>query len=192
MTANTIVLRVIEALDAAAVPYMLVGSYSSNVHGIPRSTHDADFVIDLPSDSALAPIARSLGPDLRVDPQLLLETVTGNHRYVITHIASPFKVELFLLSADPHHQERFKRRLKRQLEGRDVWFQTAEDVIIQKLRWYARAKREKDRGDVADVLDTRGDQLDLDYIRRWTDQHGTRELFEQLYAESKQFEQENP
>ena len=91
MTANTIVLRVIDALDKGDVPYMLVGSYSSNVHGVPRSTHDADFVIDLPEDAALTKISRLLGPELQVDPQLLFETVTGNYRYVITQVGSPFK-----------------------------------------------------------------------------------------------------
>lgn len=42
------------------------------------------------------------------------------------------------------------------------------------------------------MLDTRGSDLDLDYIRRWCDQHGVRDLFEQLYLESRQFEEETP
>ena len=35
---------VIDALNALAVPYLLVGSFASNFYGIPRSTQDADFV----------------------------------------------------------------------------------------------------------------------------------------------------
>jgi hypothetical protein len=37
-------LAVMDALNAKGVPWMLVGAYSSNYYGIPRSTRDADFV----------------------------------------------------------------------------------------------------------------------------------------------------
>ena len=38
---------VIDALDKAAIPYMLSGSLSSMYYSFPRATTDADFVIDL-------------------------------------------------------------------------------------------------------------------------------------------------
>ena len=47
MNGNEAVLRAIEALEDCGIPYMLVGSYSTNAYGIPRSTQDADFVIEL-------------------------------------------------------------------------------------------------------------------------------------------------
>ncbi|HZZ43601.1 MAG TPA: hypothetical protein VFE58_11740 [Tepidisphaeraceae bacterium] len=190
MTSNQIVLHVAAALDQLVIPYMLVGSYSSNVHGIPRSTNDADFVIELPSTGVpITELSKLLGPDFRVDPQLLFETVTGNYRYIITHPSSGFKVELFHLSTDPHHQERFRRRVRRMLDHQEVWFQTAEDVIIQKIRWYARIQRAKDRDDVLDVIDTQSPAiLDLVYIRHWCDQHATREILEKLLHESESSE----
>lgn len=60
---------------------------------------------------------------------------------------------------------------------------TAEDVIIQKLRWFHRARRAKDRDDAINVLAVQAGKLDMDYIRRWCDAHGTRELLEKLLAE---------
>jgi hypothetical protein len=47
MSAGEAVLTVIEALEACGITYILVGSYSTNAYGIPRSTQDADFVIEL-------------------------------------------------------------------------------------------------------------------------------------------------
>jgi len=44
MTAVEIVSRVIDALNQSAIPHMLVGSFSSNLYRVPRSTKDADFV----------------------------------------------------------------------------------------------------------------------------------------------------
>ena len=47
MTGNQAALTVAEALESCDIPYMLVGSYSSNFYGVDRSTQDADFVIEL-------------------------------------------------------------------------------------------------------------------------------------------------
>jgi predicted nucleotidyltransferase len=45
MTSNEAVSKVAAALEGAGIPYMLVGSYSSNMYGVARSTQDADFVV---------------------------------------------------------------------------------------------------------------------------------------------------
>lgn len=38
--------RVASALDQAAVPYMLPGSFASSHHGVPRATQDIDIIVD--------------------------------------------------------------------------------------------------------------------------------------------------
>jgi hypothetical protein len=45
MTGEDAVKTLLEALNQLAIQHMLVGSYSTNVYGIPRSTKDADLVI---------------------------------------------------------------------------------------------------------------------------------------------------
>lgn len=45
MTADEAAVAVIDALDRARIPFMIVGSLASNFHGIPRATRDADFLI---------------------------------------------------------------------------------------------------------------------------------------------------
>jgi hypothetical protein len=185
VTANEIMFRVVDALERANVPHMLVGSYSSNAYGIPRSTQDADFVIELGSNSPDV-LADLLRPDLRIDPQLHFETVTGSPRYIATHAASGFTVELFLLTDDPHNRERFARRHRVEIYGRPLWLPTAEDVVVQKLRWYVRAKRSKDIDDVRNVLAVQKGRLDLPYVRAWCDQHGSRAILEDLLAQVEQ------
>lgn len=44
MTADEAAVAVVDALDRAGIPFMIVGSIASNFHGIPRSTRDANFV----------------------------------------------------------------------------------------------------------------------------------------------------
>jgi hypothetical protein len=177
--ATELVLQFIDALDAAGVQYMLVGSYSSNYYGRPRSTKDADFVVQI-DEKQLTSVTQRLGPEFRLDRQMTFETVTMTVRYIINHSLSAFKIELFLLSDDDHDRERFRRKQKATFEGRSVWLPTAEDVVITKLRWSRAGARAKDAADVAGILAVQRNSLDLDYIRRWLDRHGTRDVFEAL------------
>lgn len=176
-----IVLKVVESLNSHAIPYMLVGSFSTNFYGTERSTKDADLVIAL-GNRGIGDVFRSLGPEFRCDPQMTMETVTGTMRYVISHTASAFQVELFLLSDEAHDRERFRRRLEVDYLGARVWVPTVEDAIIMKLRWSKRARRPKDEQDIVAVLAVQRSRLDLAYIRHWCDIHESREIFERLFA----------
>jgi len=179
MTSNEIVFRVIEELERHGVPYMLVGSYSSNAFGIARSTQDADFVIEA-GDRSLAPVFQALSPIIKFDPQMQLESVTMTLRFIGQVPVTGFKIELFLTSNDPHDQERFRRRKRYPFLTGHAFLPSPEDVLLQKMRWYVRAKRAKDLDDVQNVLAVQAGKLDLPYIRQWADRHGTRELFERL------------
>jgi hypothetical protein len=179
MTSNEIALFVAEALEACNIPYMLVGSFSSNMYGIPRATQDADFVIEL-GESSISELARRLAPSIRVEPQMSFETVTMTRRYVAEVVDTPFKIEFFLLDNSPHNQERFRRRQQIRLGDLQVWFPTVEDVIITKLHWALLANRSKDREDIQDMITVQGDGIDWDYVHRWCEQHGTRALLDEI------------
>jgi hypothetical protein len=169
MTAGeSITAHVAKALEACGIPFLLSGSFASNYYGIPRSTRDADFVLQAPH--AVGPeFTKALGEDYRLEPQLSFETKTGTYRQVVRHTQKPFKVELFLLSQDPHDQARFSRRRAVQLFGHLIWLPSPEDVIITKLRW----ARGKDKDDARDVMTVQRDQLDWAYIEEWCQRHGT-------------------
>lgn len=168
ITIDDVTLRVIDALNASGVDYMLVGSFSTNAYGIPRSTKDADFVLQLQGD--FAPVFyEKLGNDFEMDPQLRLETNTGTYKQEMRFAGTPFTVEFFRLSNDPFDQERFGRRVPVKLLGRDTFIPTAEDVVIMKVRWL----REKDRPDIKNVLTVQRGKLDWPYIEQWCREHGT-------------------
>lgn len=182
MNALEAVERVIDALSSLRVPYMIVGAISSNVHGRPRSTKDADVVIQL-GETSISKIAAAIGGGFELDPQMSFETITSTTRYQLRHRDTAFFIELFMLRSEPFDQARFARRVEKQVGDRLVFVPTAEDVVIQKLRWSRHPGREQDLEDVRDVIAVQSGMLDLEYIRGWCDQHGTRELFEQLLLE---------
>ena len=66
--------------------------------------------------------------------------------------------------------------IRSQAVGRSFWLPTAEDVIIQKLRW----GRTKDLDDARDVLAVQGQEsLDMIYIKQWCTEH---EIMDRLKA----------
>jgi hypothetical protein len=176
MTAGeSITVRVAEALEAWGIPFLLSGSFASNYYGIPRSTRDADFVLQ--TQQAVGPeFAKQMGEDFLLDPQLSFETNTGTFRQVLRHKKKAFKVELFLLSQDEHDQSRFRRRRAVQLHDRRVWLPSPEDVVVTKLRW----ARGKDKDDARDVMAVQRDKLDWGYIEDWCRRHGTLALMKEI------------
>lgn len=162
-------------LNELNVPYMLVGSFSSNYYGVSRATRDADFVVEM-SDEHRRELFDRLPQSMEVDPQISFETVTSTTRQIISIPSVPFKIELFDLSGDSHDQARFSRRRSVQSMGGEVFLPTPEDVIIQKLRWCKGANRGKDFDDCVNVLAVQDDVLDFEYIREWCGEHGTLEV----------------
>jgi hypothetical protein len=175
------VVAVIDALQALDIPYILVGSLASNLYGIPRSTQDADFSVQIAPGDVHAILAR-LGPQFRLDPQVSFETVTGTMRYVVSVAGIPYRIEFFCMNDDPFARERFARRQRSPFFGRRAFVPTPEDVVVMKLRWALSLNRPKDAEDARGVIAVQGERLDWDYVRRWCDHHGTRQLLEKVRA----------
>lgn len=64
MNSREVALQAIAALSANTIPYMLVGSFSTNFYGMERSTEDAGIVVELGGRS-IGDVFRSLGRDFR-------------------------------------------------------------------------------------------------------------------------------
>ena len=181
MTGSEAILKVVDALDDCGIPYMLVGSNSSSAYGIPRSTQDADFVIEL-GETPIGELTTRIAPSIRIDPQMSFETVTMTRRYVADVAGTPFRIEFFLLNDDPYNQARFRRRQRVLVLDRQIWMPTPEDVIVTKLHWALLGNRAKGRDDTRGVIAVQGDRIDWDYVHRWCEQHGTRALLDEIRA----------
>ena len=181
MTGDEATGKLIGALNAAGIPYMLVGSLSSNYWGIPRSTQDADFVLDLGSNS-LGELTVCLGPQFQMDPQMSFEMVTGTKRNIVAVEGTEYKIELFRLSDDPYDQERFRRRSAANYLGQKAFVASVEDVIVTKLRWARDGRRSKDVDDVQNVIAVQANHIDWEYVNQWCDRHGTRALLDEIRA----------
>ena len=177
MNSREAVCAILDALTAAGLPHMVTGGLAQNAYGIMRSTNDADIVIEMEGGDFSA-FARALPGELILDQQISFETITGSRRHIVAVRGSPFRIELFFLGADAHHRERFSRRKWQHLPDlqRDAWIASADDMIVQKVRW----GRRKDLDDAEGILSVQGASLDFPYIEKWCAAHGTFERLAEL------------
>ncbi len=175
------VLEVVEALDALGVPYHVGGSLASSVHGIPRQTNDLDLVVDLPT-AAVAPLEERLRGNFYVDAESIRRAIRQRRSFNLVHLATGFKIDVFLQGRSPFDRMEFARLGRHRLEDlpRELAVKSAEDTVLRKLEWYRLGTEVSDRqwSDVLGVIRTQGDRLDVDYLRRWAPELGVADLLE--------------
>ena len=182
MTIDDLAILVVDACEQEEVAYMMTGAFAFGVHAVPRGTKDIDVVIEIDEPTVISRVIGRLSHEVEFGEQVQFDTLTWGKRHIGRAREAPqLQVELFELFDDPFVLEQFKRRLKLPSPSlaRELWIPTAEDVIVQKIRW-ARAK---DLDDARDVLAVQGiESLDMDYIRHWCTAHGTLERLDGTLA----------
>lgn len=179
MNTDDVIRSVVNALNDIGAPYMVVGSIAMNFYCVPRSTQDADIVIQ----TGFVEYARQLSnrlDELHFDPQLAFESITAAKKALLHTEQHDFHIELFELTGDEHDQERFGRRKMVETLGAQAWIATCEDLIVTKIRWAQHAGREKDVADARNLISVQSELIDWPYVEQWCDSHGTRELLDKL------------
>ena len=166
--------EVAEVLERLGVPYLVGGSLASSLHGIPRSTQDADLVAAL-KERHVRPLVVALAGAFYVDEERARDAVRRRASFNIIHLATMLKVDLFVLSDDPLARQEMARRQLFELipGGPSIPVATAEDTVLQKLHWYRLGGEDSDRQwtDLLGVLKVQRGRLDLAYL-----QHGAAHL----------------
>ncbi len=153
-------------LNRTGVAYMVTGSMASNFWGIPRSTHDLDFVIQLPA-SAIPKIVAEFASDFLIDENAMRAAFKPPHQFNAIDQRSALKVDFWLPGDSPFEREMFKRRVQRQTLGVTAWLATPEDIILHKLFWDKITPSERQRYDAAGVFAVQQATLDLNYMKLW-------------------------
>jgi hypothetical protein len=163
---------VADRLEAAGIPYMVVGSVAGSFHGHPRTTADIDIVID-PSADALRAFVDALPPDAYyVADTAVAEAFQRHTSFNIIDQATGWKVDLLIRKDRPFSSTEFERRATAPLFGRDTPIATAEDTIIAKLEWAQAGESQRQLRDVAGILEVSAEAIDREYIGRWVSELG--------------------
>ncbi len=161
---------------------MLTGSMASNVWGIPRTTHDLDFVIQLPPPQVGRFTEAFHTSDYFVDEAMVRAAYQPPYQFNLIHIPTALKVDFWMLKPGEFEREMYRRKVKDSWLGESVWIATAEDVVLHKLYWNKLTPSERQLGDVAGVMAVQRGRLDENYLRQWANIIGVTSELENALA----------
>jgi hypothetical protein len=98
VTEQELVLDCVRRLNRAGLAYFLTGSMASNYWGIPRTTHDLDFVVQLGGDS-IPLLISEFKADYYVDEAAIRSAFQPPYQFNAIDTRSALKVDFWLLRA---------------------------------------------------------------------------------------------
>lgn len=165
--------HVLAVLESQELTYALVGSYASAVYGEPRFTHDIDIVVHLTAEAAGRLCAAFPAPEFYVSQAAAREAVAAHSQFNVIHPASGNKVDFMIPRNDAWGRMQLTRRIRRPiLPDREAFVAAPEDVILGKLWYYDEGGSEKHLRDIAAMLQTSGEMIDMNYVDQWAKQLG--------------------
>ena len=184
-----VALQVATALERCGVRYLVGGSLASSVTGEPRSTLDVDLVVAL-TQADVAPFLANLGDGFYADEETLRSAVRARSSANLIHRETSTKVDLFVLGGTPLDDEQMERRVRlRVASGPDrfLYVYSAEDILLQKLRWYRLGDEVSERQwrDILGIVGVQGPRLDLPYLRRGARILGVTDLLDRALGEGR-------
>jgi hypothetical protein len=175
--------RLTSKLTAAGVPSMVVGSFASSFHGVPRSSQDLDLVIDPQAESLRRFLADLPPEDYYADTDAALEALRRRGQFNVIDMATAWKADLIIRKARPFSLEEMSRRVEADLLGARVFVASPEDTLISKLEWAKQGGGSQlQLRDVAGILQLR-DDLDISYIERWVADLDLGELWQAVFRQ---------
>jgi putative nucleotidyltransferase-like protein len=172
MNAGKVFREVIAALDQAEIPYMLTGSFASNLYGNARATQDIDLVIRATPDQLSRMKSLLPEPDYYFDMAAAKDAAMQKSMFNILSMEHGWKIDLIFLKPGAYAQEAFSRRAPAQIDGVALIASTAEDLIIAKLDWARMGESLRQINDVAGILKIQQGSLNRAYIEKWIHELG--------------------
>ena len=177
-----VLMMVVAVLDRLQIPYLVGGSFASSIHGATRSTMDADIVALMTMDQGQQ-LANALEEaEFYADEEAIKRAISAKRSFNVIHPKAAFKVDFFVATPNDFESSEFERRQKMVfVPGRPpIYFASAEDTILAKLRWYRLGNEVSDQQwrDILTVTKVQRPRLDLSYLRHWAVELGVADLLD--------------
>jgi hypothetical protein len=179
---------VVAAFNHLGIPYHVGGSVASSVHGLGRSTMDADLIADLQL-AHVAPLVALLEPDYYIDAEAVREAIRRRASFNALYQGNMIKVDIFVGSDQPlDRAERGRTQTHTFPFGDDslaLNLASPEDTVLRKLLWYRMTGETSERQwlDVLGVLKMQT-ALDHPYLREWAARLTIQDLLARAYTDA--------
>lgn len=186
--ALNVMMLVVNVFDRLHIPYFIGGSMASALHGVARSTLDADMVAEIHLAQAGA-LVKALGNDFYADEEMIRDAIIHHGSFNLIHLSTMFKVDIFIRKERPFDRVQFQRRVEQLFTTypeQKAFMTTAEDIVLAKLEWYRLGNEVSDRQwrDILGVLKVQAGRLDLDYLHKWSIELNVADLLQRALKES--------
>ena len=177
---------VIEALEAARVDYLIGGAIAGWAWGEPRATQDLDLVVNIPIKSVNKLSKELEKRDMLIPAEIILDNILEDRADIpinAIHMYSGLKADLYpVRDGDELRQSAFQRR---QLVDYGppigkVYIHSPEDLILYKLIYFGHSQQSKHSRDIAAILKSKKDELDIEYIEEWVTRLGLVSIWKEL------------
>lgn len=165
-------------LERAGIAYMITGSIAANFYTVPRMTRDIDIVVEL-RERVVARFISLFETDYYLEAQTVEQAVRAKGMFNLIQHQHVVKVDFVVRKETPYRRSEFARRKRASLEGQEVYFVAAEDLILSKLVWAKDSRSEMQLNDVRNLLQyVKG--LDRRYLSRWAKALGVAPLYREV------------
>ena len=157
--------KIVRALEAGEIPYMIVGGFAVCYYNRSRTTNDIDLVLQIRPDQ--------VGNILQAFPlwqgfeESFQEDIRKGILFNLTDFDTGIRYDFISFQESSYNQEAFGRRTLVRFFGINCFISSKEDLVISKFRWHNISPSEKQMEDIQFFL--LDDSLDKSYIGRWAD-----------------------
>ncbi len=183
-----VIKHITSKLDNLGIAYIIGGSIGSSALGKYRLTNDIDLVVDI-AYGQISPFVQEFRAEYYVEPDTLRSAVEHLSTFSILHLESMVKADFFVKERSQWSDSVWNRRKIIRMESPDaivdVYVPSAEDMILQKLRWYRLGREVSDRqwSDVLGVLEVQAELIDSAYLQFWAKNLGISDLLSRALTE---------
>lgn len=180
----------IEAAEAVGAVYMLGGALAVMAYAEGRATQDVDIVLNLPLEKATDFSKQLEKRDILIPAEIILERYEQSEIDLPlsgVHLHSGQRADIYLLQpGDQLREEALARRRPVYLGAPlgNVYVHAPEDLILYKLRFFAISEQDKHVRDIAAILLSQGEMLNLTYIQGWVGKLGLGNYWQRILAET--------
>jgi hypothetical protein len=168
------------AFERRGFTYAITGSHASIAYGENRFTNDIDVVVELAPNQLPSLLSEFPNDEFYVSEDGAKYAVLHGGQFNIIHQDSQQKVDV-IVPRDKDWPDQFARRVRLPTDaGRDAWFISAEDLILNKMHFYREGGSDKHLRDIGGVMKISGADLDRAYIATWADRLALTEIWQEL------------
>src|SRR3989339_1175954 len=173
-----LLMEVVGILSDLRIPYLITGGMAVLVWGRPRFTADIDVVVEMKfSDiDKLIYALKDLSTAGYIDKDMMVDALNNFSEFNFIDGNTGIKVDFWVLNEDEFDVSRLKRRVKKKVFNKQVYFSSPEDLILSKLTWFMKSQSSRHIEDIESIFKISGENLDLKYLEEWARKMGSWDL----------------